>query len=430
MDNKDYLISFLLHNKNYAFNIDSKKILDLNLKELIETIQQKDTNDIVFLAACTNYSIETLQSYQKLDLTNIDFDKVINSIYLDYYKFLFSNSLLELNSVKDYDDLNQLVFKLQNLLDEAYIIQKNNENELLYNPKKIINEYNSKRKDFSKKRSFGLKELDDLCTNPLEPEEITILFGQRGIGKSAVLKNIEVFLLRNNVSVLSLNLEMSFRSLISRYFSIMTNIDFYKFSYNLVEENILKNVYEEFSKFKLRFSNSNFLTLFDLNKYIQNVQKEFDEEYIVVTIDSLDMIADFDSPDKIKRNMDRLHSIAKKNKVHIIGITQANENKIRYSKPKENYVFSKYDIYGSSYYSARARLVILVNRPNFINKELGLPYDLLEEDILQLKIVKQNDGDLGEVLYNFNPKTFKIGNAIKNYHMPIANFEIYEGGLV
>ncbi|GAI84504.1 unnamed protein product, partial [marine sediment metagenome] len=142
-----------------------------------------------------------------------------------------------------------------------------------------------------------------------------------------------------------------------------------------------------------------------------------EDDYIFVTIDLLEMVKDFSVPiqERLFPAINKLHYIAKKQKCHIFFTLQGNENKIRSTKftnPEDLdwYKIGMEDIFGSSAYASRARVMLSLQRPKHL-RYMFFPDRIdeweLDEDIINCHCIKQNEGQLFFQQYVFG-KNFKI----------------------
>jgi replicative DNA helicase len=418
MTNEEKLIPYVLQDHEIAHKINLNFIKNKRIKELLLTIKESNTNDLILLTTNTTYSLEELEKFYKTKVDIKQFDKILEEVYLEYFKSDLAYRLISSKSLKEFREI----------LDEKYrenlSIDKKAEEDFSFKTLEEMILELEKHKKYTK-LSFGLDKLDKLVTSPLEPEEITILVGQKGMGKSSVIKNLEINLVKQKIPVLSFNLEMSLRSNICRILSIFTGIPFLKILYkytNEEENKILEEAKRELISLPYLYNGQEFLNSYSLFSLVEKgreilKKRGFKTDRVIVFVDSLDMLEGFTSPSFIKEQMEILHSLVRKHKVHLVGTVQANENKLRggnFKNPEEfdNFSVTKYDIYGSSYYAARARLVLFINRPLVYKKEFfgqNLKFDIKEEeDLIYFNIVKQNDGDLGTAIYRFNSSNFRI----------------------
>jgi hypothetical protein len=190
------------------------------------------------------------------------------------------------------------------------------------------------------------------------------------------------------------------------------------------------------------------LSIAQLEYEIQSAKNQFrkfkvlpSDEYMVVTLDLASMMTDFGelTPNEIEIAMNKLHRVARKHKVHIIIVIQANENKIRnmkmFKKPEEidNYYIGLEDVKGGAAYKERSRVVIGLHRPVFMKKKYFPSMKEIweaEPDIIQVHLLKQNDGDIGfaemVLLDNFRIANYIRPNTISSVSAPAGTVSISE----
>lgn len=276
-------------------------------------------------------------------------------------------------------------------------------------------------------RSLGFRILDEKCTRPAAPGEVTITFGMKGFGKSAFVKSIENNLINKGVCVVSFNLEMTEESTVDRLLCMRENLDLKAIQQPNMGPRLKARVLDGLRRLaelkNYLYCPEETFNMDMLNAYIYKAKDHFrragvlpEDEYMVITIDLLEMMTDFGkkTPEDITEAMDKLHRIVKRHKVHVIGVVQANENKLRaggkmFKNPEElnYYKLGLSDIYGGSAYAARARVVISLHRPVFMKRQFFPEQEeiwKLEPDVLNVHVIKQNDGDLAfmQLLYGDN----------------------------
>jgi hypothetical protein len=238
---------------------------------------------------------------------------------------------------------------------------------------------------------------------------------------SIFAKHIENNLINKGVCVLSFNLEMSKESSIDRLLCIRERIplkDMQQPGMTPRLKAVIQRGLTSISKLlNYIYCPDEYMDFYTLDASIHKAKNMFrenkvlpDDEYMVIIIDLLDMVKGFDDPKEIKTSMDELHRLARKHKIHIIGLVQANENKFRNGKIFKNpeeldyYKIGLEDIYNGSSYGARARVVISLNRPLFMKRrffpELEERWEL-EDDLILVNVVKQNDGYLSQTKFVF-----------------------------
>ena len=280
-------------------------------------------------------------------------------------------------------------------------------------------------------RSLGFKVLNDfLKGHAALPEEITFIAGMKGFGKSLLLKAIESILIDEGVCVLSVNLEMSKASNTDRLICIRHGIpleDLHKKDMGPRLRGAIDQALDEISRIpNYRYCPSEQMDVTQLDQLIAEAKRDFkragvlpEDGYMIVMLDSADMLEGFLDPRQIKAQSLKLLASIRKNKVHLCGLVQMNENMMRgggklFKTPEdlEHLRFTFKDIDGGAHYAARARLVLTINRPLHLKKmffpEMSDRW-AFEDDILNLVVAKANDADIsGNLPLLFNGAAMRI----------------------
>jgi replicative DNA helicase len=379
-------------------------------------------------------------------------------------KLLFYASLVAANvdikyyldSLNSYYVLNQIIVKSEDFF--SYLVKENinanpenvlqqlksiefclneNQQQQLFSFKDLAKNYretHKKRREGESKKSIGSKELDKLITKPAAPQEMTVIVGRKGFGKSAFKTYLQNGLISKGVPVVSFELEMSDESNDDRFICSRSGLSLSTLVTKELDprtEHIIEKEIQKLEKQKnyLRFKDPS-LNLEKLDSLLALAVQKFQDaevlgsdKYFVAFFDTLDIMEDFDdaSPKKIKRNVNILHRLYRKYNAHFIPILQANENKFRgghiFKKPEEldYYHVTLEDIEGGSAFAARSRVVVSINRPLQLKKayfpERMEEWDL-ELDVLNVHGIKQNDGKLFFTQYTFEDN-FRI-TPLKN----------------
>lgn len=448
IENESFIVSYYLNHFNDETVFEYEYFQDETLKGLVKTIQDiKENADIntfnldilnIELQKIKNITIpfnnlQTLkESYS--DFTNIPY--CMDILKSDYQKQIVSKGLLQtligkVNSagvLKAEDIITDL-----RRLEESLSVEDDN---VFYNSEELVDRYieTLKRRIDKEKnyRSLGFRVLDEKLTRAASPKEITIIAALRSTGKSIFRQNLENNLINKNIPVVSFSLEMSEESSMDRFFSMKSNItmkDLNKNPQSFIHSPSMKREYEDLkSKKNYLFTDRSDFSFAKIDKAIYKAKEVFrkngsfekiGEEYMVITIDVLNMVSDFgdQEPARILKAMDMLHNLVKKHNVHCIGIVQINESKLRGSKIwKEPEDLDAYrpnleDIYGGSGYAQRARVVGILHRPRFL-KERFFPNMAhiweVEPDILQFHCAKQSDGELFLQEFIFDSERMRI----------------------
>lgn len=443
LQNEQKYISYLMRNSQDSFGIPTKYILNNSLRNICISIQEMYTKGIKFtldelLVLCKekNSNIEYNQLKQIrdafTDFENIEF--IRKKLKSNFLKNKINKELLEdlLVSSTSTDNPDKELEKIKNILDKINDAFYNLEDDTqILNTSKLIDLHKKaidERINGVNKRTLGYSILDRNVSRPAAPGEMTLLVGMKGSGKSMLVKNKERNLALKSIPVVSFNMEMTVDSNMDRLLCIGENIELDEL---LHKNEIEKNIFKIQKGWKTLEDLDNYLYIPDPHMNLEKIdmllyrckqlfkEKEVlpKDEYMFVTFDTLDLAEDFDdaSPREIKRNINVLHRILRKHKVHGYILLQANENKIRnlsFKKPEEidNYKIGLEDIEGSSAYSARSRVAFSLNRPIYLKRlffpEMSEEWEL-EEDLIKLNCIKQNDGKLFQTFFATN-NSFRI----------------------
>lgn len=451
-DIEEHVIAFLIQNQKEVHRTNEKYFYDSLCKVLY--LCTKEANELGY--KCDVHIIHDLAKKKINDIEKSEIQRIISTYTeFDNIKYLFTK-------LKDFYIENQILKKVEqiaaktldkNELDKhgikelTQILEKDisslGDNQGLISTKEIADRYREeqiRRQVGDRKRSLGFPELDRNVTRPAAPEEITILVGLKGMGKSAFKLQQENNLINSDICVVSFNPEMPLISNTDRLIGIRSGLTAYELLKKEKDSKLQNQIEREIRRIE---SIPNFLYYedADLNFYtvheaIRKAKQIFsdrkvlpEDEYMFITFDTFDMLEEFEdaSPQKIKANMNKFHKIVRKEKVHAELLLQGNENKLRngniIKKPEDldYYKIGVEDIEGGASFAAKARLVLSLNRPVQM-KKMKFPERMqewnMELDLLNISGVKQNDGPLFFTQFSFNEnmriygyeKTEKIEN--------------------
>jgi hypothetical protein len=282
-------------------------------------------------------------------------------------------------------------------------------------------------------RSLGFPNLDIMLARPGAEEEFSVLAGPKGSSKSICMKTMENNLLTRKTCVLSINLEMSKRSNADRIICLKGGLVMRDLQKKDMDPRVKAAAVQILSMDipNYLYCPSDTMDLGELDALIYKAKAMFSragvlppDGYIFIGIDSLDMIKGFEDPRAISQSVNRLHSIVRKHKSHALCLLQLNENKLRsetFKVPKTpeelDHIlkFTDADIYGGSYYSARARAVFIMNRPLHWKKKFFPEFaerwnqEEKHSDIIQVTLAKSNDGSFnGYAKFNFEGSRMRV----------------------
>ena len=258
---------------------------------------------------------------------------------------------------------------------------------------------------------------DTLIEDGPQPGEIGILASASGSGKSTVCLDEVNKLIETNVPCAYYSLEMSGVATMDRLLAKRLHIPYKKikdpgedFEEILAAIESERKILEENPLF--RFCESGDVSLKKIEKDIIKFQKETGSRYWVVVIDLLSMVKDFvkfingvNFAQGIEVAINALSALAKKLGVHIIGVLQMkrdNESQasIHSIDDLDKLRPNRAQIKNAGAFLERARYVLTTFRKYqyaklYLQKE---EYENVLDDIIEVSIVKLNNGDVGETV--------------------------------
>ncbi len=335
--------------------------------------------------------------------------------------------LLDKNFTVSEEDLEAA----KDLLDEssALLNKENSDNE---DPKYLSECFDEYEDDFKKRRNgkiykFGDANLDKLLTYGPAPGGGGIIYAASGMAKTSYLLHMANQLINREIPTIFFELEMSQTSCFDRLISMRTDIPFKSIANP--QENEFESIYSAILQEKeALYNNSSFkfckkptLTLSYISKQIKKFQKSSGHNYCIVLIDLLSMFQDFCSiknglslAGQIEMSMNKLNAMAKELGIFYLGSVQANRS-VEGERPEcvqdlDKFRPSRNAIKNSNAFLERSRFAISLFRKKFY-ADMFLSEDeeaQLLQDLLEVSIVKQNDGGLGEFKLMFMPEYFKF----------------------
>lgn len=455
LENETYITAYLLNDLEALKNseINPEHFQDDFLKTVIKSYNSVRDKQLEFksnkslidhiIIESKNLGLEIdFEKISKIKSSFSDFENIDYSVELlknDYQKNVVAKTLMSSIISKSSSGGIIKAEEMINDLDKLKKVLLSNDTNVFLTSEELVDRYYETlldRDDPNKRKSIGFKILDKNITRPAAAKEITIIAALRAVGKSTFRQIVENNLTNKGVPVVSFSLEMSEESTMDRMVSSKTNIsmlDLNKQSMKQVLDPRLKRALNEFKQKKnYLFSDRSDFSFDKIDAALYKAKEIFrkngtfdriKEEYMVITIDVLNMVTDFGSqePSDILKAMDKLHNLVKKHNVHCIGVVQINETKLRGGKIWKNpedldhYRPNLEDIYGGSGYAQRARVVGILHRPKSL-KERMFP-DMKEiwsvdPDILEFHCVKQNDGNLFLQRFIFDGERMRISPYI------------------
>ncbi len=443
-DNEVKILSYCMRFPNEVNTFQSEHFLDEKHKGIHMTMLE------AYQDMSVEFDANQLVRKIAIKFPNLEIDQpYLEDIYMSYDTFTQNNIIMARNYLKDdyikhkinTELLNQVLDitnvatiidqkKLKNVITRLYNNLESEESSVetdLLTASKMKERYAKSldsREERKTQKTYGFSCLDQAHPRPAGVGEITIFAGESGSGKSILVQAIESKLIDKKVCVLKVSLEMGFDSNMDRYMSLKHGFNVDDIQFKIKNERLMQSLRakaEEIGKMvNYIFTEQPTVSFTTLEKYIVSARNEFhkegvlpEDEYFVVVIDLLSMIQGWGTePKDIEISMNTLHRIAKKHKIHVIGVVQTNENIFRsntrvFKKPEEleHYKLTLKDIKNGSTYKERARLVFILNRPLQLKKRFFPEMAELwegEPDLIMADLAKSNESDLRRIKFNFD----------------------------
>jgi len=422
------ILAFLIYQKRYLNKVDEKYFVSKIGKELFETIRRFDLEGININSRniaidMTKKDIECeqekIQQLFNIDVTeSIPFDILYKSLKESYIKDQLENKCLN-DLLKDVSAKEFNIEKYYALKDEIELLasELTEDKSVILTAKQMIEKYEKYRLD--KHNSFystGDSKLDSILVTGFEPGYVNILFARSGVGKTSFALSLISKQINKEIPCIYFSLEMMLDSIVNKLLSQRLNIPFEFFYHttdsengfnidmmkdeiDLEKENLISSPY-------FRYVDMQSLSLNDVDMLIKRGLDSMNKKYAVVTIDLLTMIKDFNGENKASKYedaMNKLHEIAKKNNVSIIGVVQtkrlSDKASVKSIDDLDKFRPSIEEIKNAGAIEERARIVLsLFRKKHEASKhfEKDSPELQLIEDIAEVEILKQNLGKVGE----------------------------------
>ncbi len=381
---------------------------------------------------------DVIQGLFQQDVSDADFLYLKKAVEMAGVQYQLQQSVLpdlvNMTSAKsdfDFGEARDLLRKSLQILDstvEAPPIYGGEQLGNLY--ENILNERRSGNYFFSSGDSY----LDSRLTIGFAPGTQTVIFGTTGSGKTNFALSLFLKMIHKKIPCLYVSLEMPVDMLIDRLFASKYQLPLdWLYPQSNEYETVPDWVFEKLELFKTELKQSKLFrivdeatfSISDLEELIVAVKKEMNVAHLNVFVDLTTMLQEFTNAvgsraDNIEIGVNQLNAIAKKHKCHIINIVQSNrqQDSMRLTKlddidklrPTLNHIKS------SNALAERARLVLGVFRKKYY-AERYFPNEVETEtmdDVMQVSILKQSQGALGELTYLFAGKlasVFKFNQA-------------------
>jgi len=294
--------------------------------------------------------------------------------------------------------------------------------------------------------SSGDSYLDSRLTVGFAPGTQTVIFGTTGSGKTSFALSLFLKMIHKKIPCIYISLEMPMDMLLDRLFASKYQIPLnWLYPQANESETIPDWVFDKLALFRIEMQKAKHFRILDeavfsineLEETISDIKKEMNVSHLNVFIDLTTMLQDFSisegggsRADVIEVGVNRLNALAKKLQCHIINIVQSNrqQDNTRLNKLEDiDKLFPTLNhIKSSNAIAERARLVLGVFRKKYY-AERYFPNEVETEtmdDIMQVSILKQSQGALGELTYLFAGELASVykfdlsPNLVRREHAP------------
>jgi replicative DNA helicase len=404
-----------------------KELVEQNATVTCHSILEKviDYDIGIDLALIENIKvINTKDNTSSIDDILADLKKASKMLELSEKSQKISDSLNDASF-----DLDQIGVQVEDFVQDFSDLNTSQGTKIISLEEWLVNykEKFEKRKD-GKQYPFGDPLLDKFIIKGAAPGSVGILSSTTGMGKTTTVAYLQQCFESKGVPSLFLSLEMSDEDMMDRKISSKHKIPFTNVAnppthndFVAIERVIDQDIQESKTIQNFGFSDSPSWDLLNLRKEAVAFQQKIGQKYFVLFVDLLSMLKEFTESkaglnfaQSIEIAMNKLNALAKELGIHIIGTVQFGRkadsvkimdfDDIEYCKPTLN------DLKNANAIAERARYVIgLFRRKAYAEKYLPDREETKKlEDIIDLMILKQNQGPTGILHYLFNSEFFTL----------------------
>ncbi len=440
--NEKQVLKCVLNNNDLIHQVRDDNFISTIAKDLCATLKILDENDVDFSETHIisegnkiNNGIDnaTLQVLFNIEVSDNKFGiYYLPRLKKDKAQHVIQQQLLQdtlvATSTKGELDIEKIAALRDKITEELDALS--NKDDILLSPKQILQKYR-KVLELREQGLFifptGNSYLDKHLAVGFFPGQMTTIFAATGMGKSAFALDLVNRQINKSIPSLYVSLEMD---LISSFDRLLANRNrvavstFYPNDDGLMSGQVQSIMDKEDRSFgekkKFFFVEEPGLSIDNLEALIKEFQKRTGSQYLVLTIDLLTMLTDFSGEDAAtyEAAMNRLHILAKKYKIHIVNIVQANRNAdsgtpltiedLDKFRPNLN------TIKNSNAIAERSRIVMSVFRKKHYAEKFFPDDEEVEllDDIMELSILKQNMGSLSMMKFLFTPERYSFARYI------------------
>lgn len=246
----------------------------------------------------------------------------------------------------------------------------------------------------------------DLMTGGMDKDQLWIIAGQTGGGKSALALNIALNSCKLGNDVLFYSLEMGAESLVNRLLSTMTGVDagrIIRGKFNSTEKRAIQNAVNEIEDLGLYIIDSS-CTSQQVREHSFRLGEKLGGVGMIV-VDYAQLLGDDGSlgdVERLTRISNNIRNLARPDQMNapVLLLSQLN----RASQSREDKTPQLHDLKGASQFEQDAHVVLLLHRPHREAMLKGADAKDIETDA-KIIIAKNRSGPSGSTTASFNTKT-------------------------
>jgi replicative DNA helicase len=279
-----------------------------------------------------------------------------------------------------------------------------------------------------KRYYFNEPVLDELVVDGPAPGTGGLLVAQSGMGKSTMVLKLVNGFINAGIPCMFFSLEMGSIPTYDRLLANRLQIPYTEIvnpadteTYNAILEQVEQERQVLDCNPLFRFCEDANVSVSDLKKAIIKFQEQIGQKYCVVVLDLITMIQDFVTtksglgmPQTIELAINKMNALSKELGIHYIGTAQLNRagESTSVTDPEDVLRFrpSRHQVKNSSALLERCRYVVsLFRKKYYLEQYFGDDEEIMDcEDIVELQILKQNNGKTPRRCELFDGSTFSM----------------------
>ena len=279
-----------------------------------------------------------------------------------------------------------------------------------------------------KRYYFNEPVLDELVVDGPAPGTGGLLVAQSGMGKSTMVLKLVNGFINAGIPCMFFSLEMGSIPTYDRLLANRLQIPYTEIvnpadteTYNAILEQVEQERQVLDCNPLFRFCEDANVSVSDLKKAIIKFQEQIGQKYCVVVLDLITMIQDFVTtksglgmPQTIELAINKMNALSKELGIHYIGTAQLNRagESTSVTDPEDVLRFrpSRHQVKNSSALLERCRYVVsLFRKKYYLEQYFGDDEEVMDcEDIVELQILKQNNGKTPRRCELFDGSTFSM----------------------